>query len=123
MQSPDVILLRARYAKKALERCLPLLGVTLEGLQADNRTRNISAMRSTLQHILRKNTGLSLEDIGAIFKRDHTSVIHNVRKVDGLLNVDKGFALTYSEVRELVVDHLWYQLNQARQADKRTPKA
>jgi chromosomal replication initiation ATPase DnaA len=114
MQDSEVILLRAEYARKAVKKALPLFGATLERLQMDNRARNISDLRSTVMHILRRHTGLSLQDIGAIFKRDHTSVIHNVRKVDGLLNVDKGFNLTYDEVKDVIVDHLYYQLEHAK---------
>jgi len=115
----DVILLRVNYVVKALNKCLPLVGMTLDGLRLPNNARNISDMRSTIQHILRNHTGLSLEQIGSIFERDHTTIIYNVRKVDGLLKVDKGFAVTYEEVKELVCDHLWFQLNKANLSERR----
>lgn len=114
LQDGEVILIRANYAKKAVAKALPLFGVKLEHLQADRRTRNISDLRSVVMHVLRRSTGLSLQEIGAIFKRDHTSVIHNVRKVDGLLNVDRGFTLTYNEIKEVLVDHLHYQLHYSK---------
>lgn len=111
IQEAEIILIRANYAKKAVQAALPLFGAKLESLQLDKRARNISDLRSVVMHVLRSTTGLSLQEIGAIFKRDHSSVIHNVRKVDGLLKVDKGFALTYYEIREVLVDHLHYQLH------------
>lgn len=114
MHEPEVILVRVKYAERAVQEALPLFGATLDGLRLDNRARNVSDLRSIVMHVLRKNTGLSLMDIGHIFKRDHASVIHNVRKVEGLLRVDRGFALTYSEIKETLVDHLHYQLHKRR---------
>jgi chromosomal replication initiation ATPase DnaA len=114
MHEAEVILVRASYAKKAVAKALPLFGARLDTLQLDRRTRNTSDLRSIVMHVLRKNTGLSLQEIGKIFKRDHSSVIHNVKKVEGLLNVDKGFSLTYYEIKEVLVDHLYYQLHHAR---------
>ena len=114
-QEVDIILVRSSYAKKAVAKALPLFGAKLEQLQQDRRTRNYSDLRSIVMHVLRRSTGLSLQDIGAIFKRDHSSVIHNVRKVDGLLKVDNGFTLTYHEIREVLIDHLYYQLHHAKQ--------
>lgn len=107
----ETILVRAEYARKAVKKCLPLFGVKLEHLQLDKRSRNISDIRSICMHVLRKNTGLSLQEVGAIFKRDHSSVIHNVRKVENLLKVDRGFTLTYLEIKEVLLDHLQYQLH------------
>lgn len=107
----DIILVRAKYAKKAVAKALPLFGASLEHLQLDKRSRNYADLRSIVMHVLRKNTGLSLQDIGRIFERDHSSVIHNVKKVDGLLKVDKGFTLTYNEVSAVLVDHLYYFLH------------
>lgn len=110
----DLILLRVNYAKRAVEKCLPIWGASLQELQNDNRARNVSDLRSTIMHILRKQTGLSLMDIGSIFKRDHASVIHNVRKVDGLLNVDRGFAMTYHECCTVLCEHLEDELKQPK---------
>ncbi|MAP81914.1 MAG: hypothetical protein CL526_12605 [Aequorivita sp.] len=113
--SEEIILVRQSYVKKAVVKALPLFGAKLEQLQQDKRQRNYSDLRSIVMHVLRKSTGLSLQDIGAIFKRDHSSVIHNVKKVDGLLKVDKGFTLTYNEIREVLIDHIYYQLHHSKQ--------
>ena len=110
LDADNIILVRVEYARKAVRKALPHFGASLDRLQLDNRARNVSDLRSIVMHVLRRSTGLSLMDIGAIFKRDHASVIHNVRKVDGLLKVDKGFELTYSEIKEVLVDHLNYEL-------------
>lgn len=107
----DLILLRVQYAKRAVERCLPHLGASLSALQQDNRARNMSDLRSTMMHILRERTGLPLQAIGSIFKRDHASVIHNVRKVKNLLQTERGFAISYAEVEAMLCQFLEEELH------------
>lgn len=107
----DLILLRVEYAKRAVERCLPIFGATLSALQLDNRARNISDLRSTMMHILRERTGLPLQAIGSIFKRDHASVIHNVKKVKNLLQTERGFAISYAEVEATLCQFLEQELD------------
>lgn len=107
----DLILLRVQYAKRAVEKCLPQFGASLTALQHDNRARNISDLRSTMMHILRERTGLPLQAIGSIFKRDHASVIHNVKKVRNLLQTERGFAISYAEVDATLCEFLEKELH------------
>tara|TARA_R100000329_G_scaffold73231_1_gene63696 strand:- start:2100 stop:2441 length:342 start_codon:yes stop_codon:yes gene_type:complete len=74
-------------------------GFTLESLKEDNRRRAYADMRSMLMHMLRNTTALSYSDIGYIFHRDHSCVIHNVKKVDDLIRTDKGFKIRYDQIR------------------------
>ena len=74
-------------------------GFTLDSLKEDNRRRAYADMRSMLMHILRHTTALSLADIGYVFHRDHSCVIHNVKKVDDLIRTDKGFKMRYDQIR------------------------
>jgi len=46
------------------------------------RYADICRARHMAMWIIRRNTSLSLPQIGAIFNRDHTSVIHALRKVE-----------------------------------------
>ncbi len=73
----------------ALERAKEIIaeeaarcGLTAEDLAADTRLRDCVAARDMAIYRVRKETGLSLPKIGAFFNRDHTTVLHALRKVD-----------------------------------------
>ena len=72
--------------------------------------RIVSEKRQTLFHLLynllKKKT--SLEKIGKLSKEynttvfDHTTVLHGIRKIDGLLQTDKPFKRDYKEIKDLI---------------------
>ena len=99
MSTPERIYTSVRNANNAAKTTSKQYGFTLAELQEDNRRRTYADMRSMLMHILRTNTGLSLTEIGYIFERDHSCVIHNVKKVDDLLNTDEGFKMRHSKIQ------------------------
>ncbi len=59
-------------------------GITVGQLKGELRYANICRARHMAMWIIRRNTNLSLPLIGAIFDRDHTSVIHALRKVESV---------------------------------------
>jgi chromosomal replication initiator protein len=60
-----------------------------EDLQSRRRFRNVLLPRQVGMYLARQLTGLSLEQIGAYFGgRDHTTVLHAVRKVEQVLEGD-----------------------------------
>lgn len=54
--------------------------VTLEDLCSDRRTASAVAARTGVWKELRQTTNMSLPELGALFGRDHTTVIHALRK-------------------------------------------
>lgn len=54
--------------------------VTRDTLIGRRRTRSIAEARHHLMWILRVVLGLSLPRIGSLLERDHTTIIHGVRK-------------------------------------------
>ena len=48
--------------------------------------------RQVAMHLIRELTGLSLQDIGAIFDRDHTTVMHATEKVKESIQSSLQFA-------------------------------
>ncbi len=57
-------------------------GVTVEDIKSKKKTDNIANARHISVYIIRKETGLSLKDIGKIFNRDHTTIMASVNKVE-----------------------------------------
>ena len=58
-------------------------------LRGPQKTKGIAEARQTAMYLIRKLTNLSLPDIGKEFDRDHSTVLHAIRKVEvGLKNGD-----------------------------------
>ena len=55
-------------------------GLTLSALRAHDRSHHISRARHEAMYRVRQKTGLSLPAIGRLFLRDHTSVLHGIRR-------------------------------------------
>lgn len=55
--------------------------VGLKELRGPSRRRPLVFYRQECMAMLRKKTGLSTTDIGRIFNRDHTTVLHSLQAV------------------------------------------
>ncbi len=76
--------------------------VRLSDLQSKKRHKSIAFPRQVCMFLARRHTRYSLEEIGGYFGgRDHTTVLHAVRTVDGDVKSDKSIAeqLTYLETQ------------------------
>jgi len=69
-------------------------GYTAEELLSPNRTKKLTMARQAAMWLSRQLTDLSLPEIGRVFDRDHTTVMHAVRKVQA--EVDANLATTKS---------------------------
>jgi chromosomal replication initiator protein len=68
-------------------------------LTGSSRRQPLARQRQIAMYICREHTGLSLPKIGAAFGgRDHTTVMHAVDKIRGLLPEDKD---VYDQVTEI----------------------
>ena len=67
--------------------------VKVQDLKGPRRTKQIVMPRQIAMFLSRRHTGLSLPEIGKRFGgRDHTTVIHAIRKVEGQLGKDPSFS-------------------------------
>ena len=71
--------------------------VTEEEILSEKRTKSLVLARQVAMYISRKTTDLSFKQIGESFGKDHTTVLHNVEKIESFLT-DKPYQ------RELVED-------------------
>lgn len=62
------------------ERIAAIYGVTLDDLRKKDRCKSIVIVRKRAMKAVR-DLGASLKEVGAVFERDHTTVIHSLRKV------------------------------------------
>lgn len=70
-------------------------GITTQEIISSNKSRNIAFPRQICMYLCRKYTELSLADIGNILgKRDHTTILHGVDKVENTLKEDQSLKNT-----------------------------
>ena len=102
-------------AERALEDLLPqadqdipadtILGETAqyfalrpEDLFSKSRSRPLTNARHVAMYLMRELTGLSLIKIGELFDRDHTTALHGIKRIEGLMPARD---VTYRQVQEL----------------------
>lgn len=72
-------------------------------LKCKNRKREYVDGRAIFSHISRKYN-FSLTGIGRYLKKDHTTIIHHIRKAEDLLETDSLFFKKYNKVVEKLKD-------------------
>ncbi len=75
------------------KRVADYFGIKVSDIQSSRRTQNITRPRQVAMYLAKLLTSRSLPEIGRKFGgRDHTTVIHAVRKVEEILEQDREFA-------------------------------
>jgi len=67
---------------KILEVVCHNYGVTVENIKSKKKTDSIANARHVAVYIIRKMTNLSLKSIGAIFGKDHSTILSSINKVE-----------------------------------------
>ncbi len=71
----------------------------MHDFMSSRRSRSVARPRQIAMYLSKKMTTKSLPDIGRRFSgRDHTTVIHAIKKVEALMIQDKNFE---NEVKDL----------------------
>jgi chromosomal replication initiator protein len=81
-----------------LEETASYFGLGPGDLVSKSRSRPLTTARHVAMYLLRELTGLSLIRIGEHFERDHTTVLHGIKKIEGLMPARGS---TYKQVQEL----------------------
>ena len=76
--------------------------LTRDQMRGLNRAREMARPRQIAMYLAREMTGQSLPRIGAHFCRDHTTVLHAVRRINRLMAEDTGLAAQVEGCRELI---------------------
>ncbi len=64
-------------------------GITRDQLKGKRRTNSVALPRQVAMFLMRRQTTLSLSEIGRFFDRDHTTVIHACSKIERLMAEDR----------------------------------
>ena len=71
-------------------------------LRGSQRTKNVAEARQIAMYLIRKLTNLSLPDIGVEFGKDHTTVLHSIRKVES--DLKKGDTSLQNNIRDITAN-------------------
>ena len=75
--------------------------IKVQDMKGPRRTRQLVVPRQVAMFLARRHTGLSLPEIGKHFGgRDHTTVMHAVRKIDNQIETDEAFRRKVDMVRK-----------------------
>jgi chromosomal replication initiator protein len=81
-----------------LEETAAYFGLEPSDLVSKSRSRPLTTARHIAMYLLREQTGLSLIKIGERFERDHTTVLHGIKKIEALMPARGS---VYRQVQEL----------------------
>jgi chromosomal replication initiator protein len=85
-------------ASLIMEETSSYFGLQREDLISKSRSRPLTTARHVAMYLLRELTGLSLIKIGEHFGRDHTTALHGIKKIEGLMGARGS---TYRQVQDL----------------------
>ena len=77
-------------AETIITGCAEYYKVSEKEMKGLSRTRAASGARQLAMYLMRTELGMTLEEIGEIFSRDHATVVASVRKVSKLLGIDEA---------------------------------
>jgi len=76
-----------KHAKEIIENICDFYGLTTVQVKGKCRMRSYVKARFIAIYMIRKRTGLTLKEIGRMFHRDHTSIIHACQTIEEVLSL------------------------------------
>ena len=81
-----------------IEETARFYNITAEDIKGRLKTKNITLPRQISMYIIRTRANLSLNDIGDIFGRDHSTILHAINKIEEDIRNDGEFAKTIKDI-------------------------
>jgi len=72
--------------------------VPYDVMKGKRKYTNISEARQIAMYLIRRETILSHHEIGKIFNRNHSTVMHNIKKVCDYKKIDKQFNQKFNDI-------------------------
>lgn len=88
-----------------LEKVSKYFDVTIPGMTGPSRNAKIVMARQIAQYLLRCELRMPLKAIGKLFNRDHSSIIHSIKHINGQL---------YLKTTSVIIEHLTNIENQIK---------
>lgn len=88
---------------RIIRACAEHFGVTLRDITNGGRTKQLALARQVAMYILRATLSLSLKEIGGLFgNKDHTTVMHAIKRVGELRTKDPAFAARLEKLSKVI---------------------
>ena len=81
-----------------IEKTATFYDLSPEDILGKGKTKNIAAARQMATYLMRKLTTLTLEEIGGVMNRDHTTILHSIRKIEDSVNTDAALGDTVRDI-------------------------
>ena len=76
-------------------------GIRVEDIDSRRRLASLAHPRQVAMFLARKHTNASLQDIGAAFGRDHSTVLHALRNVEAKMESDDSLRSMLDQFAEV----------------------
>lgn len=87
---------------EAIDKVSKYFSIGKRSLLSNSRTRPIARPRQVLMYILRTHMGISLEEVGRLIKRDHTTVMHAVDNITKLALTDVQIRGDIERIKQII---------------------
>ncbi len=81
-----------------VEKTASFYDLSPEDILGKGKTKNIAAARQMATYLMRKLTTLTLEEIGGVLNRDHSTILHSIRKIEDSVNTDAALGDTVRDI-------------------------
>ena len=85
-----------------IEETAKCYGVEVSDIMSTSRTAKLTLARQVSMYIIRSMTQLSLPEIGRVFGRDHTTVMHSLEKVEKLMKTNREVSENIRDIKSNV---------------------
>ena len=73
-------------------------GISVEDIYSEIRKANVSHARKITFYVVRKVTGMSYEDMGAEFKKHHTTIMYNIDQIEEQMEKNSKLARQINDI-------------------------
>ncbi len=87
-----------------IEKCAKYFGIKKEDIKSTSRAKEITNARRFAMYLTKELTDKSLNEIGKIFDKNHTTVMYSVDKIKDSLATDKNLQKTLKELKKFISD-------------------
>lgn len=94
--------MRSKYRNaRLLVKMCKALEVSTNDIRSGNRKQDLCDARKIICYMLR-HQGLTLEGIGKILKRDHSTIGYNIKEYDIMISTNRDFQYKAIEIKQLL---------------------
>ena len=84
--------------QKIVEEVSRTTGISVDDIYSKLQKANISHARKITFYVVRKVTNMSYEDIGAEFKKHHSTVMYNIDQIEKEIETDSKLARQIQDI-------------------------